>query len=186
MSQTLARAARALFAITLLCGGLSARDARAEPAVFPSASGHNLNGGAVQVPRDLKGSANFVCVAFLPAQQAQVDSWQPFAAGLARRYPSFRAYQLPIVSSTYTFVRGYLDNVMRSAIADTAGRESTITLFLDKAAFERALGIASEREISVFLITPRGEILWRATGAYDPANPPNIAQIVSRTTPSLR
>jgi hypothetical protein len=185
MSPTLARAACAFLALTLLFGALSPRDARAEPAAFPSASGHNLNGGAVEVPRDLKGGTNLVYVAFLPAQQAQVDSWQPFAAGLARRYPSFRAYQLPIVSSTYTFVRGYLDNVMRGAIADIAGRESTITLFLDKAAFERSLGIASEREISVFLITPRGEILWRTTGAYDPASPPDIARIVSRT-PALR
>jgi hypothetical protein len=184
MSQHLARAAGALLALSLLCGSLSAPAAGAEPGTFPVASGHNLNGGAVEVPRDLRGSTNLVYVAFLPAQQAQVDSWQPFAAGLTRRFPGFRAYQLPIVSNVYTIFRGYLDNVMRGAIADTDARASTITLFLNKAAFERALGIASEREISVFLITPRGEILWRTTGSYDPSSPPDLAKLIARIPPS--
>ena len=183
MFLTLARAGRALILLTCLSSALSAQAAGAAPAAFPAASGHNLNGRAVEVPRDLKGSANLVYVAFLPAQQAQVDSWEPFAAEMARRFPGFHAYQLPIVSSTYTIFRGYLDNVMRGAIADTEARESTITLFLNKGAFERALGIASEREISVFLITPSGEILWRSTGPYDASNPPDLEKIVGGAAP---
>ena len=178
MPPSLARAARALLAISLLLGSLAASSARAEPAAFPTVSGHNLNGGTVEIPRDLKGRTNLLFVAFLPAQQAQVDSWHAYAGAMALRFPSFHAYQLPIVANAYTIFRGYLDNVMRGAIADTQARESTITLFIDKGAFERTLGIASEREISVFLITPRGEILWRAIGPYDPANPPDIAKLV--------
>ncbi len=175
MVRKLARLGWALAAASLLLGSFPA-PARAAPAAFPAVAGHNLNGRAVEVPRDLKGATNLVYVAFLPAQQAQVDSWEPFAAGMARRYPRFHAYQLPIISSAYTVFRGYLDNVMRSAISDTEARESTITLFLDKAAFERALGIVSEDEISVFLITPNGKILWRSTGSYDAVRPPDIAR----------
>jgi hypothetical protein len=180
MTRKLARLGCALVAASFLCGSFSAGAASAAPAAFPTVAGHNLNGRAVEIPRDLAGGTNLVYVAFLPAQQAQVDSWQPFAAGMARRYPRFHAYQLPIISSTYTLFRGYLDNVMRSAIADTEARESTITLFLDKPAFERTLGIVSEDEISVFLITPSGTILWRSTGPYDAARPPDITRFVGR------
>jgi hypothetical protein len=180
MPLSLARAGRALLAIALLFGSLAAPNARAEPAAFPTVSGHNLNGGAVEIPRDLKGRSNLLFVAFLPAQQAQVDSWHAYAESMALRFPGFHAYQLPIVANAYTIFRGYLDNVMRGAIADTQQRDSTITLFIDKGAFERTLGIASEREISVFLVTPRGRILWRTTGAYDPASPPDIAKLVAR------
>jgi hypothetical protein len=183
LSHVLARTSRTVLALTLLWSALSGWMARAE-SVFPVASGHNLNGGAVAIPRDLKGSTNLVYVAFLPDQQASVDSWQPFAAEMTRRYPDFHAYQLPVISNGYTFFRGYLDSIMRGAIPDTAARASTITLFVDKRAFDRALGIASEREISVFLITPRGEILWRTTGAFDASHPPDIAGLVARASPA--
>lgn len=181
MLSTIARPARAVLALTIALSSTSAI-ANAERAAFPTVSGHNLNGRAVEIPHDLAGNANLVYVAFLPAQQAEVDSWQPFAAELGR-LPSFRAYQLPIISNAYTVMRGFLDNVMRGAIEDSRARDSTITLFLDKGKFERELGIASEGEISVFLIRPSGQILWRATGAFDPAKPPGIAKFLAPPVP---
>jgi hypothetical protein len=185
---TFARACSAVLAFAVAfvasASGVAGADApHADVPTFPTVSGHDLNGRAVEIPRDLQGSANLVYVAFVPNQQAQVDSWKPFAEEMVRRYPGFHAYQLPVIASTYTVFRGYLDRVMRGAIADTAARESTITVFLNKGSFDRALGIESEGAISVFLVAPNGEILWRTTGAYDPSRPPRIAELVAARGP---
>jgi hypothetical protein len=55
---------------------------------------------------------------------------------------------------------------MRRGIPDTAARAVTITLYIDKNAFNRALDIADEREITILLVKPGGLVLWRARGAY--------------------
>jgi len=58
---------------------------------------------------------------------------------------------------------------MRNGIRDTAMRDATITLYIDKRPFDASLGITSEDEIVVLLVTPDGTVLWRAAGAYEPA-----------------
>ncbi len=154
------------------------RPASGEAAIFPTVSGHNLNGRAVEIPRDLGGPVNLVFVAFTREQQAEVNSWQPFVAGMTHQFPGLRAYELPTLAKPFGLLRGYLDGVMRAGIPDPGTRETTVTLFLDKRDFDRALGISSEREISVFLAAPTGEILWRTTGSYDPAKADQLATLI--------
>ena len=147
-------------------------------AVFPTVFGNNLNGRAVELPRDLTGRVNLVFVAFTRAQQREVNSWQPFVAEITQRFSDVRAYELPTLAKPFALLRGYLDGIMRSGIPDPQTRETTVTLFLDKRDFDRALRISSEREIAVFLVASTGEVLWRTTGPYDPAKSNELAKII--------
>jgi hypothetical protein len=165
-------------AVSFIIGALSVSLANDERAIFPTVSGHNLNGRAVQIPRDLSGRVNLIFVAFTREQQAEVNSWQPFVAEMTQRFPDVRAYELPTLAKPFVLLRGYLDGIMRTGIPDPGTRETTVTLFLDKSGFDRALGISSERAISVFLVAPGGEIVWRTTGPHDPAKSSELAKII--------
>jgi hypothetical protein len=133
---------------------------------FPAVAGRNLNGVAMRLPGDFRGPASLVFVAFAQRQQADVDSWAPVVRRLRATTPAVGVYELPTLSRGISFMRGFIDGGMRRGIQDQATRASTITLYIDKRAFDAALGIASEGEITVLLVRPDGTVLWRTSGAY--------------------
>jgi hypothetical protein len=153
---------------TLAVGALTA-PANGVTAMFPSVTGRNLNGATVQLPRDFQAPASIVYVAFVRGQQAQVDTWKPFVAGLRRRIPAIGEYEVPTLSRGNALFRGFIDGGMRNGITDPAARAATITLYIDKRPFDAALGIANEDAIAVVLVTPGGNVLWSGRGAFDDA-----------------
>ena len=141
---------------------------------FPNVTGKNLNGTAFHLPADFASPVNLVFVAFLREQQDDVDSWKPFVTELKAKYPQLGVYEVPTLSRGYALIRGFIDGGMRSGIPDPNVRATTITLYLDKGAFDRELGIDSETAITVLLVRPSGEILWRTTGRFDAAHAPQL------------
>ncbi len=136
--------------------------------VFPHVTGQNLNGATFHLPADFDAPASFVYVAFTREQQAQIDTWKPFVTGI-RRHASVGAFELPTLSRGTAFFRGFIEGGMRRGISDPEARATTITLYIDKGAFDASLGLASEADIAVLLVKPDGSVLWSARGAYDPA-----------------
>lgn len=133
---------------------------------FPTVKGANLEGRRYELPRDLEGDVNVLLIPFQRWHQDLVDTWVPALRQLVERHPSLRYYELPTLPRMNPIYRMSLDYGMKMGIPDRAAREATITLYLDKEAYRRALGIADETTIVVMLVTPAGEILWRTTGAY--------------------
>lgn len=133
--------------------------------MFPSVQGSSLSGTTHLLPDTLAGDVNLLLVAFRQWQQAAVDTWLEVAGGLKREYPQLHVYELPVISSWYRPVARYIDGGMRAGIADPQVRESTITLYINRADFLRDLNIQSVHTIVPMLVTPNGQVLWRATGA---------------------
>ena len=77
------------------------------------------------------------------------------------------------------FARMGIDLGMKMGIPDRAVREATITLYLDKDAYRRALEITSEETIYLMLVTRAGDILWRAEGPYAPATAEALVQALA-------
>jgi hypothetical protein len=135
--------------------------------IFPTVGGANLNGKSVTLPAGLRAPASFVYIAYVRGQQAQVDTWKPHVADIRRQHAALGEVEVPTLPKSAGFFRGFIDGGMRRGITDTAAREATITLYIDKRPFNQALGIASEDEIVVLLVKPDGTVLWRADGPYD-------------------
>ena len=104
---------------------------------FPVVTGNNLDRQEFEFPRDFEGKFNLVIYYELPT-----------------------IYKMPALSRTF------INEGMRAGIPDQTSRERTITLYLDKESFKRALGITSESSISLFLIDREGNILWRDEGRF--------------------
>lgn len=126
--------------------------------------GSSLSGTRHRLPGTLAGEVNLLLVAFQQRQQGDVDTWLPLARELGASHPGLRTYELPVISRGYRLVSGMIDGGMRAGIPDPEVREATITLYIDKGRFRRALAIDTEEEISVLLVDRSGRVLWRAGG----------------------
>ncbi|HEU0025678.1 MAG TPA: hypothetical protein VFQ25_01060 [Ktedonobacterales bacterium] len=133
---------------------------------FPRVRGANLERREFALPGDFEGELNLTLIAFRREQQDDIDTWAATARELPRRYPSLRSYELPVISRLLPFGRQWLDSAMRAGIPDRAAREATITLYIDKGAFRRALELPTEETIYALLVTRDGRVLWRAEGRW--------------------
>jgi hypothetical protein len=134
---------------------------------FPKVSGSNLEGRKYQLPDDLEGEINLLFIPFQRWHQEWVDSWVPLAKELQAKVPGLRYYELPTLPRMNPLYRMSLDMGMKMGIPDQAAREATITLYLDKDAYRKALRIPTENTVVVMLVDRAGTILWRTEGAFD-------------------
>jgi len=131
---------------------------------FPRVEGRNLEGRRFALPMDFEGERNVVLVAFRREQQADVDTWLPLLRDVSADHADLRVYELPTMSRGFTFMRGFIDGGMKRGIPELATREATITLYIDKDPFQQALAISNDRQITAFVVTRDGRVLWRADG----------------------
>ena len=134
--------------------------------IFPLTQGENLEGRIFTLPADLKGAYNLLFIAFQRDQQIDINSWLPFAKQLVKEYPALAYYELPTIYRGHPLFRWWLNTGMRMGIPDKKAREVTITLYLDKQAFRKALDMPDEERIYVLLVNRKGEVLWRVEGPF--------------------
>lgn len=135
-------------------------------AIFPAASGRNLQRREVRFPADLDGRLNLLFIAFQQWQQRSVDSWIPFAEQLEAEIEGLVYYELPVIYEMPLLSRIFLNEGMRAGVRDPKARQRTVTLYLDKNAFRAALDLQDEDQIHVLLVDKIGKVLWRARGGY--------------------
>ena len=136
---------------------------------FPRVEGSNLEGKRFALPTDFEAEYNVVLVAFRREQQADVDSWLPFLRQQKVVARGMRVYELPTLSRSYRWMRGFIDGGMARGIPEKAAREATITLYIDKLPFEKALAISTEDRIVTLIVARDGRVLWRADGRFSTA-----------------
>jgi len=138
----------------------------ADTVRFPAVTSDNLEGQTFTLPHDFGGERNVLFIAFQRQQQAEVDTWVPFVKPLVARTPGTEYYEIPTIYRMIAPMRWMLNRGMRSGIDDRGARERTITLYLDKGPFKRALGISDEKRIQVLVVDREGQVLWRTTGPF--------------------
>ncbi len=133
---------------------------------FPKVSGKDLNGVLHTIPDKLEGKLNLLVVAFQQWQVRPIETWVPFLQTLVMEYPQLQFYELPTLRKFNVLSQWIIDSGMRSGIRDKEMRARTITLYIDKGEFTKALDIPTEDTIYLFLVDCDGNILWRDTGEF--------------------
>ncbi len=146
---------------------------------FPSYIGDDLLRRKVPVPSGFDGQLNIVLVAFQRWHQDLIDSWLPAVAQLEEHDPGLRHYELPVLPSMGWLSRTFINEGMRAGIPDHRTRSTTITLYVDRPAFMRALDLPGDHTIYVLLLDRNGAILWRGAGAFDPAKGQALAGAIA-------
>lgn len=152
--------------------------------MFPRVEGANLEGTRFSLPADFDAEYSVLFVAFRREQQSEVDSWLPFVREQKLAERGVRVYELPTLSRGYQLMRRFIDGGMARGIPEKATRQATITLYIDKAPFKKALGIAAEDRISTMLVASDGRVLWHGTGAFTPVLGARLAAAIEATRPS--
>ena len=145
-------------------------------ARYPRLIASNLEKRTFTLPDDFEGSRNLLLVAFQREQQQQVDTWLREMRQFEELDPEFRYYELPTIQSPNRLVRWFIDTGMRRGIPDKKARSRTITLYIDKQPFLKALGIADENRIYCFLVNRSGQVLWHAEGEFDDSKAVSLRQ----------
>jgi hypothetical protein len=131
---------------------------------FPRVTGTNLNKQKFNLPDDFEGELNLVLVAFQRGQQLMVNTWLPTADLLENIHRNLRYYELPTISRMNPVARWFINSGMRSGIKDLKSRQETITIYLDKKPFRKALDIPDKENIHIFLVDKKGQVVWRSEG----------------------
>jgi len=147
---------------------------------FPVVTSANLSRHKFTLPADFEGDLNILLIAFQRWHQSAVDTWLPLARQLEQVYEGIRYYELPVIQRMNVLGRTFINGGMRAGIPDPTARARTITLYVDKPAFRRALGLPREEDIYVLLIDRQGKVLWRAEGAFTPDKGESLAAVVQR------
>ena len=140
----------------------------APEGTFPKLTASNLEKQAFSLPEDFAGDRNLLLLAFQREQQQNVDTW----LHQMKRFEhssGFQYYELPTIDRLNPFFRWFINSGMRRGIPDRNARARTITLYLDKPSFRKALNIPDEKRIYAILVDRSGRVLWRAEGDYDEA-----------------
>jgi hypothetical protein len=148
--------------------------------VFPTVQGENLEKRLFRLPADFEGEMNVVLIAFQREQQAQVDTWVPFLRQFAAEQPRLRYYELPTIKKMGGIMRWIITGGMARGIDDPKARAATITLFLDKEPFCRALGIRTEDVITVAVVDRSGRVHWQTVGTCTPEKEEAVRMVLAR------
>ena len=130
------------------------------------------------LPRDFAGQWNLVLIAFLREQQKDVDTWLKALPGVQKDHPRLAYYELPTIKKMSGMTRWFIDTGMRGGIPDPQQRARTITLYIDKEPFRRALALPSEDRVYGLLLNKSGEVVWRAEGLYDEAKGSSLREFL--------
>ena len=133
---------------------------------LPTVKGSNLLRQKMIFPDDFAGEINLVFIAFLRRHQDLIDEWASFVDELAEENPGLHYYEFPTLPRKGPIYRTFLNEGMRAGIPNKATRARTITLYLDKSAFRKALDIENEQNMWVYLFDKSGEMLWRTAGRF--------------------
>lgn len=133
--------------------------------IFPKVTAFNLRGQRFSLPSDFGGKFNILLMPFSMEQQIPVNSWIPFIEKIERTYPEVQYYELPVVQEFEPARQRMIDGWMQAGIPDLRVQQKTITLYLDIAAWRKALMLPT-RENYTFLVDHQGNILWRRPGWY--------------------
>ena len=133
---------------------------------FPRLDARDLTGEQRWLPDAFTGDHNLVFVAFRRQQQALIDSWGPWVGSQAAA-AGIRAYEVPVLARLWAPFRPMIDGGMAGAIEDLDTRRRTLTVYGDVRRVTTPLGITDQSTVSIFVVTREGDILDRASGAFD-------------------
>ena len=164
--------------------GLRHKLAPTQPGELSPLSGRSLDGRAYELPGDLAKPYNLLVVAFRREQQAVIDRWLPWLTELEQGRDDIAVYELPVLSSTYSPARWFIDGGMTRGIPDPAARARTITVYTDVEKVVENLGLAGTDTIAVHVVERGGRILARELGGFEQEKADRLATSLTPEPPA--
>lgn len=134
---------------------------------FPTLAAQTLAGNDITFPEDIRGQKTFIAMVFedlgaFMTPQNQANKWaEVYEQYLQPEGVVF--YEIPMMASAFSIVRGWVDNGMRSGIP-IEKHDNIACYYGDKGKYKRALDIGTYKEAQIFVLDEQGQILFFASG----------------------
>lgn len=93
-------------------------------------------------------------------------------------------YELPVLPSTYSPLRWFIDGGMTRGIPDPAARARTVTVYTDVQKVVDNLGLAGTDTIAVLAVERSGRILAREHGGFAQEKAKRVATALTPEPPA--
>lgn len=138
---------------------------QADAPVLPTVSFYTLSKDRLTLPANLHSDRNLLLLYFQLGQQPDVDSWNTVIDRWRAGDPSLISYTSLVSLQKNILSRWWQNASLRSASPNASRWATTLPLYVDKHAFEDALGISSEKQVVLLLVDRQGRVLSRVIGA---------------------
>lgn len=133
---------------------------------LPAVSATTLGKQAVQWPQGLPAERTLLLVAFSRSQQADVDTWVNGLHLKAAHAPAW--FEVPLINNPGNLGRWFIDNGMRRGIASAEERAHVVTIYTDKKAMMRQMGMTDDTRIHAVVVDRSGKIHSDTLGVFTP------------------
>jgi hypothetical protein len=116
------------------------------------------------LPKDLPGEKSLILMAFEREQQKNVDTW---INGMKLADSPIPWIETPVINPQNRLFRAFINGGMRRGITDEKSRERTITLYTDRLALLKAMGLPEiTTTIYAVVVDRTGNVLAKVEGDY--------------------
>ncbi len=147
--------------------------------IFPMVHGSNLLREKKTLPADFKGQLNLLFIAFKQWQQSEINTWITWIKEMETKYSDLTYYELPVIEDRSSLSKWFINEGMRAGIPNPITRERTITLYLHKDEFRKALNLQDEDHIHILLMDKKNEIIHRERAALTPESAERLEAKIS-------
>jgi hypothetical protein len=147
-----------VLAAAIVASSLSVAVAR--DTTMPPMKAADLNGRALDLPRDMSGDPSVWVVAFDRVHQSQVDRLFGLLDTAKPTMPGLVYWEVPVIENPGAIGRWFIDNGMRSGIPKKDVRARVVTLYVpDRALWLKQVGVAGPEQAYAVLVGREGQIL---------------------------
>jgi hypothetical protein len=151
----------------ILAAGLATFASSAAAQIMPLIKAADLNKRTVTWPRGLPADRTLIIVAFSGSQQKNIDRW---VGGMRLKEQGAPAwFEVPLINDPGSVGRWFIDNGMRGGISNPNDRARVVTVYADKKAMMKSLGLPNETQVHLLVVDRSGRVLQRVSGDYSPA-----------------
>ncbi len=145
---------------------------------LPPLKAADLNKRPISWPAGLPAAKTILLIAFQRGQQAQIDEW---VRGLKLKSPGAPAwFEVPMIKDPGGIARWFIDNGMRSGIPNPADRAHVVTVYGNKQALMKSMGLPNETTVHALVVDRAGRVLERVSGPYSSAGAQRIEEALKR------
>jgi hypothetical protein len=150
----------------------------AQAQTMPMIKSADLNKKVIVWPRDFTAERTLIFVAFRQGQQSNIDAWVAGMNLKAAGAPSW--FEIPMIGDPGSVGRWFINNGMRSGIPSKVDRARVVTVYGNKAAMMKTMGLPGEKQIHALVVDKAGKIIVRVSGDYSANGAKILNQALSR------
>jgi hypothetical protein len=162
-------------------GSLKLRESSDDPQHdprFPELSGESLSGKKYTFPADFNSKKTLILFAYSQDQADQLSSW---VRGLDLLNSDIHWFETPVISTPFQLGSFFIDGGMRDGIPDPKIRDHVVTLYTNREAFSKSLGIPYNPEGAYALgVDTSGKPIGFTSGGYDEEKGKKVMEMLKR------